>query len=457
VEDIGSTHSLSLLDISFLLVYALICLLIGLIGYKKKDAATFMIGNRKLKTPGFVFSVLASYIGGAAVVAYTAYVYRFGPAAIAVFGGTAIGFLVFVPYALRIKKSAKSKQFLTLSDWIRHQNGNKAGLISSLILFVVYFGMLLNQFIAGSSILASISGWSYETALSISAFVIVIYLSAGGFNSVIRTDIFQYFVLLGLMILLLFYMPEHSLSNVFQKGAFEKLSPFLLIAFMAFGVFIVFQSAEYWQRVYAAESTKVVKNGLIWSAILVLISGVVISFVGLNAHFAAADIEPRNAFAHGLSLLMPEQFLSLGLVLIFAAIMSSADTIIFVLASSLSVDFIKKYRNREANKSMASTTRWFIILLSLAAFVFAWFFRDLIQVIVFITGMGFSIIPAVIIGFHYKIRSESAIISFCTGIIYIFILLLTGTLYAEASIASIVVSFISLLLSQFWFYLKARK
>lgn len=97
-------NGLSTAEAALLLAYAAICLIIGIMSHRKKDAGGYMIGGRQLKTIGFVFSVLASYIGGAAVVAYAAYVYRFGPPAFAVLAGTALGFLVFIPYALKIKK-----------------------------------------------------------------------------------------------------------------------------------------------------------------------------------------------------------------------------------------------------------------------------------------------------------------------------------------------------------------
>jgi hypothetical protein len=52
----------------------------------------------------------------------------------------------------------------------------------------------------------------------------------------------------------------------------SRMDPFMTVVFIAFGILIIFQSAEYWQRVYAAKSDKVVKRGLIGSAILVILS-----------------------------------------------------------------------------------------------------------------------------------------------------------------------------------------
>ena len=43
----------------------------------------------------------------------------------------------------------------------------------------------------------------------------------------------------------------------------------MTFVFILFGVLIIFQSAEYWQRVYAAKSDRVVSRGLKGSAILI--------------------------------------------------------------------------------------------------------------------------------------------------------------------------------------------
>ncbi len=152
---------LSFLDISLLIGYAAICIGIGFWSSRGHKDEDYLIAGRKMTLFGFISSVVASYVGGAAIVAYSAYVYQFGISAIAVFAGTAIGFLVFIPYALKLRKISGDKEFLTLSDWFYYKFDSRTGIVSAFILFVVYFGMLLYQFIAGSSILAHICGLSY--------------------------------------------------------------------------------------------------------------------------------------------------------------------------------------------------------------------------------------------------------------------------------------------------------
>lgn len=99
--------------------------------------------------------------------------------------------------------------------------------------------------IAGSSILANISGWSYETALMISSLVIIIYLFAGGYRSVVKTDIFQYIILFVLFILPGFVLLTEKRAMAADLLDLSRMSLSMTIAFIAFGVFIIFSRACY--------------------------------------------------------------------------------------------------------------------------------------------------------------------------------------------------------------------
>ena len=77
----------------------------------------------------------------------------------------------------------------------------------------------------------------------------------------------------------------------------STMDPVMTIAFIAFGIFIIFQSSEYWQRVYAARNSRVVKRGFIGAAILTVLTGFVITLIGLSAHLNLPNIEAKDAFA----------------------------------------------------------------------------------------------------------------------------------------------------------------
>ncbi|GAB4320649.1 MAG: sodium/proline symporter [Bacteroidales bacterium] len=437
------------LDVVLLILYAVICVAIGIWSSRRRNSDEYLIAGRHLRIVPFIASVIASYVGGAAIVLYSAYVYQFGISAIAVFVGTAAGFIAFIPYAVKLRRLSAEEKFLTLPDWLYFNFGRRTGMTAAIILGVVYFGMLLNQFIAGSSILSHISGIKYETALMISASVITIYLLLGGFSSVVKTDVFQYLVLFVLFVLLGAILVRGDTAFKGEITDLSRMNPVMTVVFIIFGVLIIFQSAEYWQRVYAAKSLTVVRRGFVWSAILVVITGLVISVVGLSAHLHVPGIEPSSAFAEGLTILVPHNYIGAGLILLFAAIMSSADTIIFVLASSMAKDIVGRVSDKAADDLLVTRyTRLFILLFAVAGFGSAWFFRDLITVIVFITGIGFTVIPVALAAFHFKIRPVAAFASLIAGVIYILLLIIAGKLIPELSIASFAVSLVTLIIFQ---------
>lgn len=443
-------------QIIYLVIYVIITLVIAFVGSKKRSDEDYLIAGRNVGIIGFVTSVVASYIGGAALVAYAAYVYQFGISAIAVFLGTMIGFLVFIPYARKIRKVGSENGFYTLSDWLYYKFDKRTGDASSVILIFVYLGMLLNQFIAGSTILSSLSGWSYETSLLLASGIIGVYLMVGGFQSVIRTDIFQYLVLIVILVILANVLITGHSVPLNQMVELKSADPAMLVAFIAFGILIIFQSAEYWQRVYAAKSEKVVVNGFRWSAFFVVVTGAVITLISLEAKAALPGIEPRMAFGEGMRLMLSDAAIGAALIMVFAAIMSSADTQIFVVASALSMDIFGKSKRRQYTKrQLRNLTRFFILLFTVLGFLLAWQLRDMIAIIVFITGVGFTIIPAALLSFHFNIRANVAFGSFIAGIAYVAVLIVSGLLIPEFAIASIAVSFLYILAGQAFYKIKS--
>ena len=87
-------------------------------------------------------------------------------------------------------------------------------------------------------------------------------------------------------------------------------------------------------------------------------------------------------------MLIPVNLTGAALVLIFAAIMSSADTQIFVLSSSVAVDWLGKFSKKPlTEKQLMIRTRMMIVVFSAVGFLFAYFLRDLVAVIRFWRGI----------------------------------------------------------------------
>ena len=164
-----------------------------------------MIANRKLGLFSFVGTSVASMVGGGFLVVYTAYVYEFGIGALSAVLGYGLGFLAFGIVAKKLRKLGHEQDFHTLADYFHFKFDKKTGHLIAIIVSIIFLLYVLNQFIAGTHIMAAISGYSYESALLISASVVLLYLILGGFQSVVRTDVFQYLVLLFLVFVLVYF------------------------------------------------------------------------------------------------------------------------------------------------------------------------------------------------------------------------------------------------------------
>jgi len=436
------------IDLSLLIIYAIICIIIGVLSARKQKPQDYLIADRKLGTFSFVGTVLGTYIGGGAIVAYSAYVYQFGISAMAVYFGAGIGLLAFTWYALRIRREGKKKNFHTLTDWFYDKFDNKTGILTTAIILLTYFGGLVVQFIAGSSILSSVSDLSYGASLLFIGAVILIYLTLGGFKSVVKTDVFQYLVLL-LLIVILGIVMNSSGQIATELLDITKFGVSLSIAFIIYGVFSIIVAPDYWQKVYAAKSDRVIKDGLLISAFGIVFTGFLITLIGLAAGTNFPGINPSEAAAFGLSKLLPPGLLALGLILIFAAIMSTADTVIFVLASSISKDYFGRFIFKRFNDiQFVKLTRTFVVFFSILGIIFAYFFRDIIAVLLTFLGLALALAPALVASFHWKIKSGAAFASLLAGVIYVTFLVFAGYLIPELAIASIFVSLITLILFQ---------
>ena len=107
---------------------------------------------------------------------------------------------------------------------------------------------------------------------------------------------------------------------------------------------------------------------------------------------------------------------------------------------------IKGHETNSVN--LAKLTRIFITVISVLSLIAAYFFRDIVTVVLTIAGVGFAIVPPVIATFHWKIKNIAAFASLLSGVIYVLVLITTNTLISELAVASFAVSGIVLLIFQ---------
>ncbi len=436
-------------DVSYLIGYIILLILIGYFSGRKQSGDEFMIANRQLGLFEFVSTIVATLVGGTVLVVYTAYTYVYGIVTLLGFVGATLGFIFFAYIAKNLRKIGKENNFHTVADFFHFKYGKKLGHLVAMIIFTVILIAILKQFISGTQILAALSGFSYEASLAITATVILLYLVMGGFQSVVKTDVFQYLVVLFLIFVvgvMSFKKAEVPVNELLQLDASD---PKLLTSFLLIGSLSVWHAADVWQRVYAAKNDKIIKQGFFISGIVILILGAGITMIGLAARNAFPDIDSSQALVFGMTNLLPPGVLGLGVVLLFAAIMSSADTLLFVLATSFAKDFVSQRKGIEPNEDeLRAYTRIGIMFIVLLVSLLTYFFRDVVHIALVNVGLGFSLTPSIIGSFIGDLNPKAVLISVLSALLYWLVWVLLGHIDPNTMTSVLLVSTTTLIIAQ---------
>jgi len=384
-------------DINIIILMAsffLINIIIGCLLSRSKDTEGFLIANRKLGLCQSIMTINGTFIGAMTLLVYTAYVFAFGISAIWIFIGYCIGFIIFSFFGVYLKKYSEGKNFYTITDYFKYRFGKKVALFVISVISIWYFGTLSAQFIGGGNVLSELTGINFAYSAIIMCVVIVSYLIVGGFKSVVKTDIFQFAFFVVIIIVLAFSIQseisipiEHY--NIFNAG-FANIFAFLLL-----GIFGPFATQDFWQRIFAMKDVKTVKRSFIISGFFVLFISVFLTYIGLITRSLYPTIDRNLAGLTGFTELVPQFLVGFVAIAFFAAVISTIDTFLFLLAVNVTHDFAD-INNINPEKRILYT-RLAIIVIGFLALVLALVYNDIVNITVIFKSIGIAVAPLVVI------------------------------------------------------------
>lgn len=406
---------LSTLDYIFIVFYFIVILVVGFWTGRKEEKEDYLIAGRKLKSFEATTTIFSSRIGAAILLTYTALVYLYGLGAYWYFIGSVFGLFVFYFFGKKVKKLGDKQKFYTLSDFFFYLKGPVAGYLSAVVVIIIMFGWVVLNFTAGAKLVQEYTPISYNWSVILIGVIILIYLVAGGFKAVVKTDIIQtlgIFLLVILMIYLLLHTeskPKIIVSELFSIPTKEIINFFLA------GFFIPMASPELWQRVYAIKNQKHFKRSLFLSSVFYFIIGFILLMIGMVIRIDIPDISADTALIVGFSRLLPVGLAGLSVVIIYSAVSSSADTYMFTAASSITQDFLEKsgvIKKEQLFKSM----RIIMALMMILGVIMALILRDIVDTTFFFVSLTMSLgFLIVILWIYPKINKYSVSLSilFC--------------------------------------------
>lgn len=328
------------------------------ISRRVKTAGDFFVAGRALG-PGLLFStLLAANIGAGSTVGATGLGYRDGLAAIwwvlsAGLGSIVLGFWI----GPAIRRVAAAHDLRTVGDYLEFRYGVVVRSVIAALLWIGAVFILAGQLIAVSWILNVVAGVPKSVGCILGGVLITAYFAAGGLLTSAYVNVVQLTVkLVGFAIAIPFAL---SASGGWQ--AVRALQPTadywnpwngggsgLVYLAMLGPAFIV--SPGLLQKIYGARDDRAVRIGVGLNALALMLYAGIPVLLGMMARAQFPNLaQPELALPTLLVSGVPLAIGTLGLAAVFSAELSAADAVLFMLTTSLSQDFYKRFVNRDAS------------------------------------------------------------------------------------------------------------
>lgn len=451
---------------------AQICIIIAIVLYlalmvgigawyskKNKNTDDFYLGGRKLGPLVTAMSAEASDMSSYLLMGLPGLAVVYG---IAEASWTAIGLAVgtyinWLLVAKRIRLYSHKINAVTIPEFFAkrfHDNAKVLSLIAALIIIIFFVPYTASGFSACGKLFSSLFGVDYQIAMIISAVVIVLYTTLGGFSAASTTDLIQSIVMtVALFVVVGFGVSQaggvHAvLENASQLPAYFSLTstgdgaggttPYgglTIVSTLAWGLGY-FGMPHILLRFMAIEDSKKLKTSRRIASVWVVISMAVAIFIGtvgvgmIGAGVLDGGFDGERVIIEISKLLSTYGIfpaLAAGVILsgILAATMSTADSQLLAASSSASQDiFISFFKVNLSQKKAMLIARTSVVLISVIGVIIALDENSSIfRVVSFAwAGFGAAFGPLVLFSLFWKRTNKAgAVAGMVTGGAMVFI------------------------------------
>lgn len=440
------------IDLIIVGVFFLAVFLIGILERKKITIDDYWVNARKTNKFVLIATVTSTFVGVGSLISNAGVAFSGGGLATFILMGSFLAyFLIFGRYfASKIKEFGDAHGAYTLPDFLEYRYSKRTR-VAGLLVNAVSYGLWLALQILGIGIFVSaIGGIDPTLATIIGGTIVVAYTTIGGLRADIRTDIFQSFIMLSLIFIFLPLLIVKSggfsviagLPASFLSG--QEFAPWyvFLFGFLFLGASSLI-SADLWQRAYAADTKKNAQWAMKWAGVIIFLFLIMGTMFGLFGKAVLPDATANTVVPELLKLYLPPIAFGVVLAGFFAAIMSSADTMLLVITMTLVHDLWQKTLNKQLSPTQVlRVSRWTTFILGVLAVLVAVTVSNVVHLAINAVSFFAALLPAIVFGFYWKKATESAafwstILGTLTIVAFLFIS------PVEAFIPGIIVSFLS--------------
>ncbi len=403
-------HNFHHIDVLIIIFYIITVLYLGIFHKRKSisDERDFILSGRKLSMTGFVATLVTTWYGAILGIGENTFLYGIQTW----FIWSSPYYIFALGYAFLIAPKIREKKHLSIPDHFRETYGEKAGILSALIIsflsspapYILSMGLML-QFLFQIQI---------GTALFISTIFSVAYVWNGGFSAVVKTDYLQ-FILMFTGFFLLLYFLWIDIKNpilMLKELPYKYLDPmggntfqYLLVwFFIASWTFI---DPGFFQRCAAAESPASARNGIL----IAIIFWMIFDCLTITCALYGIGIIQSNQASLAFPLLaidiLPYGFFGIFIAGIVATLMSTIDSFSLLSAISFGRDILWRIQgNKDMNDTMPYIKKG-ILIISTFSMILAYFLPSIVLLFYVI---GSVLIPGLILPFLNTFRKKKILI-----------------------------------------------
>lgn len=460
----------TIVTIEFLLYLGLILGVGFYFARKKMSQADFHLGGKKI--PGWALALSERATGESAwcLLGLTGFAFAAGLSSVWIAVGCVIGIAVsWLWLAREFRRERDKYNTLTLPDYLATKYAGQGKFIrwfSSIIIIFFFVLYVAAQFSGGGKTLNITFGIPVTWGIIISAIVVIIYAMAGGFFSVVWTDVLQAI----LMIVTLVVTPIVALVAIGQSnisigsvlaGAGTGLDSWTggavgfaagTLIFNNFSWFFGYLGGQpqldaRWMAMRSDRDVKIGATIAIAWTLLAYAGAITLGIAAIALYGTGAVADPEQILPFMLLKLMPPWLAGILLAGAVAAMMSTADSQLLIATSSISEDIIHKSLRKDLDdRRLVFLSRIVILAVGLIALVMAFTSKSLIYTIVgwAWAGIGCSFAPAVILSFFWKrFTGRGVIASLVSGFMTTVVWMTTGLdQFFTARAATFIIAFV---------------
>ena len=407
--------SFSIADILIIVLFFASVIAVGFIIGRRStnDAEDYLLSGRKVGLLLFILTNVATWYGG--ILGVGEFVYRYG-----IVSWFTQGFPYYVfafLFAILFAKKIREASLFTIPDKLGLIYGKKVGLLSAVIVFVLVSPA--PYLLMTGSLISLIFGTNIFLSLIIGLMLSLLYLLRGGFRSDLYTDAIQFFVMfIGFIIIFIYSLNslgdftflQENLPQEYLRLTGNAPPGFILVWFLI--ALWTFADPGFHQRCYAAKSGNVAVKGIIISIFFWFLFDALTTVTGLYARASIPNLEyPAMSYPLLAEMILPSGIKGIFYAALFATIMSTLNSFLFLSGTTISRDFFYKAFHVTIESNLKQFTIYGLLISGFLSVLLAYFIPSVIEIwytigSIFIPGI---IIP-VVSSYYNKFKINEKII-----------------------------------------------